>query len=166
MAAGIESIQASILNRTKETLKALGVPSVGEVSDRKPSIAMINSWSSSEDELAESLAIYGNFKALLEFEVSKIKAKLGVLQAEFDNELQKEHYRCAEKRRDENAKKLSIVEQNAEAITMSDRLPLLQRQIVQTNSDFTAADGLLSGYTSGWTTISRIISIRTAKRGV
>ena len=114
----------------------------------------------SNKQLEEFLIAYGGYKAYLETRIADVKAKKGALAAAFEDGYATAAHRIANDREESGQKKLTREEMRGAALDAYQQLKEIRQEIIEQEALETQTEGLLNTYTTAYSTVSRVVTLR------
>lgn len=112
-------------------------------------------------QLEEFLTMIGAYKAYLEIEVADVEATIGAYEAAFNEGYNTAVYKVVNEYEEAGKKKPTRDELRGEILSKYGSLKELKYDLIEQQASFDEFMGLLKAYTTAFTTISRVITIRT-----
>jgi len=110
-------------------------------------------------EIEDFLAIYGGYKAYLEIKTTQIESKVSVLKASFDDLYSIQSHKVVSMNR--GGRKPTKEEIRGQIMADNDELAELSKEIIELEAILKRELGLLKAYDTFYSTVSRIVTLRT-----
>jgi len=148
------------IDYAKQERKEHPIPWVKISQDADKDLDFADVITANNKELAMFMSVYGGNKAILEQVVATHEMKLGAMKAQFD-----EGYNVAFAEVIQNAKGKKPTRDEARGIIMGSNkfLGELFKKITEMEAAKVYEEGRLRLYTQCWNTVSRVVSLRTAR---
>jgi len=153
----------TVLNGIEEYMIKLKVPEISKPKENEELLDISNYSECSNDELEKLLIQYGAFRGYLESQLSFIGSKKGVLEATFEEMLNKAIYLLS---KEESEKRRTKEVLKGEALDKNSQLKKIRQDLIECEGLYTRINGLTISYKILWETVSRIISLRALERQI
>ena len=153
-----------ILATAERYLRDVSVPNLNiEIAERQD-IQLGDLNKATNEQLEEYLSVFGGYRAYLESQLSVIEARKGVLEAGFEEGLNKAFYYLSQKYADHAGRKPTKEAMRGEAIAENPQLRKARQDLIEVGAIYTRVKGLRDAYLSAFTVVSRIVSLRSSSR--
>jgi len=149
------------LHNADQFIKDLMVPSIGKELAEDQNLDFPNLMNADNKQLEQFLTMYGGIKMYLETQLADIEATKNALEAAFNESYSTAIYRLAEEREEEGKKKFTQNEIRGAVLSKYESLKELRRDIIEQEVIHRRISGLREAYAQGFSTVSRIVSLRT-----
>ena len=149
------------LGSADQFIKELMVPSIGKELAEDQNLDFPNLMNADNKQLEQFLTMYGGIKMYLETQLADIEATKNALEAAFNESYSTAIYRLAEEREEEGKKKFTQNEIRGAVLDKYESLKELRRDIIEQEVIHRRVSGLREAYAQGFSTVSRIVSLRT-----
>ena len=153
----------TVLNGIEEYMIKLRIPEISKPKENEELLDISNYSECSNDELEKLLIQYGAFRGYLESQLSFIGSKKGVLEATFEEMLNKAIYLLSQ---EESEKRRTKEVLKGEALDKNSQLKKIRQDLIECEGLYTRINGLTISYKILWETVSRIISLRALERQI
>ena len=153
----------TVLNGIEEYMIKLRIPEISKPKENEELLDISNYSECSNDELEKLLIQYGAFRGYLESQLSFIGSKKGVLEATFEEMLNKAIYLLS---KEESEKRRTKEVLKGEALDKNSQLKKIRQDLIECEGLYTRINGLTISYKILWETVSRIISLRALERQI
>ncbi len=153
----------TVLNGIEKFVNQLKVPEITKPKDNEELLDINNFAECSNDELEKLLIQYGAFRGYIESQLSFVGSKKGVLEATFEEMLNKATYLLS---LEESEKRKTKELLRGEAIDKNPQLKKIRQDLIECEGLYTRINGLAISYKILWETVSRIISLRALEKQV
>ena len=110
-------------------------------------------------EIEDFLAIYGGYKAYLEIKTTQIESKVSILKASFDDLYSIQSHKVVSMHR--GGRKPTKEEIRGQIMSDNNELAKLSKEIIELEAILKRELGLLKAYDTFYSTVSRIVTLRT-----
>jgi len=149
------------LGRAQKELDALGLPVFKVDLAEREELNFSKLMGYDNKNLEDFLTMYGGYKGYLETKISDIEAIVGALEAAFTESYNTALFKIAKEYEDNNKKKPTKEELRGELFSRFDALKELKQRLIDKEVLYKKTAGLLSTYTTAYSTVSRVVALRT-----
>ena len=149
------------LHNADRFIDDLLIPSIGKELAVDQNLDFPNLMNADNKQLESFLTMYGGIKMYLETQLADIEATKNALEASFNESYSTAIYRIAEEREEEGKKKFTQNEIRGAVLDKYETLKELRRDIIEQEAIHRKMIGLKEAYSQGFSTVSRIVSLRT-----
>jgi len=148
------------VKKAQNEIDMLGIPTFKVDLSEREDLSFSDLMNVDNRQLEDLLTMYGGYQAYLETNVSDIEATVGALEAAFTESYNTALYKVVKEYEDSNKKKPTKEELRGELFSRFDALKELKQQLIDKEVLRKKTSGLLNTYTTAYTTISRVITLR------
>ena len=153
-----------ILAKVNKYIEDVSVPDIiMKIDKNKKDILVVDYSKLTNDQLEEYLALFGGYKSYLESQLSLIEAKRGILEAGFEEGLNKMYYTISQRDQELGGKKRVKETIRGEALSMNKPLKNTKQDLIEVEAICVRMRGLRDAYTSAFSVVSRIVTLRTSR---
>ena len=149
------------IGQADKFIEDLMVPSIGKELATDQNLDFPNLMNADNKKLEQFLTMYGGYKGYLETKISDIEAIVGALEAAFTESYNTALFKVVREYEDNNKKKPTKEELRGELFSRFDALKELKQQLIDKEVLYKKTAGLLSTYTTAYSTVSRVVALRT-----
>ena len=149
------------ISQADKFIEDLMVPSIGKELASDQNLDFPNLMNADNKKLEQFLTMYGGIKMYLETQLADIEATKNALDAAFNESYSTAIYRIVEEREEEGKKKFTRDELRGAVLDKYESLKELRRDIIEQEVIHRRISGLREAYAQGFSTVSRIVSLRT-----
>tara|TARA_Y100000310_G_scaffold310084_1_gene354929 strand:- start:24 stop:545 length:522 start_codon:yes stop_codon:yes gene_type:complete len=149
------------VSQADKFIENLMVPSIGKELAVDQNLDFPNLMNADNKKLEQFLTMYGGIKMYLETQLADIEATKNALDAAFNESYSTAIYRLAEEREEEGKKKFTRDELRGAVLDKYEALRELRRDVIEQEIVHRKITGLKEAYAQGFSTVSRIVSLRT-----
>lgn len=151
-----------ILDNVEKYVKEVAVPNLKMEAGDRTDIDLDDLSSATNEQLEQYLAVFGGYKSYLESQLSVIESKKGVLEAGFEEGLNKMYYQMEQKYHDYVGRKPNKEALRGEALAENSQLKNIRQELIEAEAIYNRVRGLRDAYNSAFNTVSRIVALRAS----
>ena len=149
------------VKKAQNEIDMLGIPNFKVDLSEREDLNFSDLMNVDNSRLEDFLTMYGGYKGYLETKISDIEATVGALEAAFTESYNTALFKIAKEYENNNKKKPTKEELRGELFSRFDALKELKQQLIDKEVLYKKTSGLLSTYTTAYSTVSRVVALRT-----
>jgi len=149
------------VKKAQNEIDMLGIPNFKVDLSEREDLNFSDLMNVDNSRLEDFLTMYGGYKGYLETKISDIEAIVGALEAAFTESYNTALFKVVREYEDNNKKKPTKEELRGELFSRFDALKELKQQLIDKEVLYKKTAGLLSTYTTAYSTVSRVVALRT-----
>ena len=149
------------VKKAQNEIDMLGIPNFKVDLSEREDLNFSDLMNVDNSRLEDFLTMYGGYKGYLETKISDIEAIVGALEAAFTESYNTALFKVVREYEDNNKKKPTKEELRGELFSRFDALKELKQRLIDKEVLYKKTAGLLSTYTTAYSTVSRVVALRT-----